>query len=308
MNNSDVKPKEMCIKYLENEGYSNLKVVKHGNDIEGQKNGIKYYFEVKSSSRKKNEPFGGTVMLTQLNKAITNKYHYKFILCKRKSNDLKNWDFYIFEVDEFIKYCALTTPIFRYAYHPNPKKQPQFKDTTRTADKLLIENMWNAFEKWSKPNMAEVEQEAEKEVEKIENSAYIFSYGAITIKSSNSKCFYKNRKIKFFSIENSQKKEYRFLFKYSKQYPLGNAVRYWYSITQSVYKQMLEQKLTHLFLLTEQKELIKLPIEVFNEYLEFASIGKKGEYHIAIKREDDKLFLSSQGVEIPLDEYIYQYK
>ena len=167
MDNSDKLAKDMCIEYLTTMGYHDFHVsdtVKHCCDVIGKKDGITYYFEIKSSSRRKNESFGGTVMLTELNKAISNKDTYRFIVCKGIGSKLANWEFHIFEVDEFIKYCALTTPILRYAYHPDPKKQPKFRKKTRTVNDLLIENMWNAFSQWTNTNNTEVEPDVKKEI------------------------------------------------------------------------------------------------------------------------------------------------
>jgi len=156
------------------------------------------------------------------------------------------------------------------------------------------------------PNIDEIEQETEQTIEKIENdfveTDYIYSNEEIVIKSNKCKCFYKKGKIKFLKYE-SDKREYRFFFKYSKQYKTGNFRRYWYGISKSLYEQILEQKLSHIIFVTEQKHILMLPIEVLKEYYEFASIGDNGTFHISVKSVDEKLFLYSQGKEISIDNF-----
>jgi len=149
MSNSDVKAKEACKKYLLNKRIidSCEEKTEEGCDIVGYKNGEKYYFEVKSSSKGKKKAYCGTVMLTELNKAIDYKEHYKFIVCKGKGD---NWDIHepLFTIDEFMPFCALTTPILRYAFHPDPKKQPKFRESTKKANKELIKLMYQNFNEW----------------------------------------------------------------------------------------------------------------------------------------------------------------
>ena len=277
--NSDVNAKEACMKYLEKQGYSNLKVVSKNCDIKGEKDGQTYSFEVKSSSRNKNDVFGGTVMLTELYEAIKNKDYYRFIVCRGKSEH-GNWSFECFKVDEFMQYCALTTPILRYAFHPNSKKQPKFREDTIKANDELIQDMWNDFKKWQ----GIVEEE--KVVELIKDE-----------------CFYKSGKTKFFS--NGKDK---FVVKYSKQYEMGN-IQYWYGITESLYEQMKKQQLTHIIFETENNGKIKLPFNELERYLETANVtidtNGKTLYQIYIKNIDGKLFLFSAGRnEISLEKYM----
>ena len=282
--NSDVNAKEACKKYLEELGYSNLdckNVKKDCCDIIGKDKKEKtIYFEVKSSSRSTKVPFGGTVMLTELYKAIENKDCYKFIVCKGKGSEMNNWSFQIFEVDEFIQYCALTTPILRYAYHPNSKKQPKFREDTFKANDELIQNMWNDFKKWQG-----IEDE-EKVVELIADE-----------------CFYKSGKTKFFS--NGKDK---FVVKYSKQHEMGN-IKYWYGISESLYEQMKKQQLTHIIFKTENNGKIELPFNELEKYLKTANVtidtNGKTLYQIYIKNINDKLFLFSAGRnEISLEKYM----
>jgi len=161
MNNSDKTAKYMCKQFLEREGYEKVTIRgRDGFDIEGIKDGKAYYFEVKSSNRNKEEVFGGTVMLTELNRAIKDKDSYRFIICRGKDNDINEWTFELFGVDEFMQFCFLTTPILRYSYHNDFQKQPKPRKETRKADDDLIRLMWSEFEKWKK-------EQGEEEIEEI---------------------------------------------------------------------------------------------------------------------------------------------
>lgn len=170
MTNSDANAKKMCKKFLEREGFVNVAIKgSDGYDIEGFKDGKKYYFEVKSSSRRKNDVYSGTVMLTELYKAIENKENYRFIICRGQSNDIDKWTFELFEVDEFMEFCALTTPILRYGYHPNPNKQPKFNVKTKKANDELIRLMWSEYGKWKEEQNEEELEEIIEEMDSIIN-------------------------------------------------------------------------------------------------------------------------------------------
>ena len=149
MNNSDKNAKNKCIEHLKENGYEDCTIVKTGCDIECTKGGKKYFIEVKSSSKNKKEAYSGTVMLTELYKAVTDKECYKFLVCKGRGNS-DNWEFKMFDVDEFIEYCSLTTPILHYAYHSKSKKQPKFRKDTIKASEDLIRSMNESFEGWEK--------------------------------------------------------------------------------------------------------------------------------------------------------------
>ena len=149
---SDTNAKQKCIEYLQETGYSNVKIAKRNEncDIICYKDNIKYYFEVKFSSKLKGN-FFGTVMLTEINQAIRNKSVYRFIVCRGESSELKDWFFKVFEVDDFIKHCTLTTPIFHYHIYFDKKARasiPKYNENTIVANKTLILSMWKDFQKW----------------------------------------------------------------------------------------------------------------------------------------------------------------
>ena len=152
---SDTNAKQKCIEYLTTLGFENLNTAKRDEhcDIIGYKNEEKYHFEVKYSSKNAGERFFGTVMLTELWAAVQNKATYRFIVCRGDSENITDWFFKIYEVDEFIQFCTLTTPIFHYHLHFDEKQNeisPKHKATTIKASDSLINEMWDAFQNWKK--------------------------------------------------------------------------------------------------------------------------------------------------------------
>jgi hypothetical protein len=150
---SDTNAKLKCMEYLRTVGYVDSRVAKKNEncDIITFKNQQKFFFEVKYSSKESGEKFFGTVMLTELWYSIQNKDNYRFIVCRGNAINLNEWFFRIFEVDEFMKLCTLTTPIFHYHLNFDSNENiilPNFKSTTIKAEEQLIETMWSEFQNW----------------------------------------------------------------------------------------------------------------------------------------------------------------
>ena len=147
---SDREVKSKFCAYLLQNGFQgvsckNCKVGGDGFDVSAECDGERYLFELKSSS-KKNGNFFGTVMLTELHKAITSE-HYFFVLARRSSQE---WQFDIYTVEQFLKFCTLTTPIFHYRIKENERKLKQpnarrYQEGTVRASKEVIEQMWQFF-------------------------------------------------------------------------------------------------------------------------------------------------------------------
>lgn len=111
-----------------------------------------YYIEIKYSSKEQGY-FFGTVMLTEMFQAIRNKESYLFLVCRGRSNNIDEWFFRLFSVEDFIKYCTLTTPIFLYHLDVDAKEHfnltpPKLTENTVIASEQLIRQMWKDFEKW----------------------------------------------------------------------------------------------------------------------------------------------------------------
>lgn len=148
---SDKLAKRKCAEWLEKNGFNNVELAKNSScDLLGNKNGIRYFIEVKYSS-KENGNFFGTVMLTEMFQAINNKDNYLFLVCRGKDENINNWFFKLYNVDDFLRCSTLTTPIFHYHLYPDQNNDltiPKFKESTMVASQKLIEEMWKDFKKW----------------------------------------------------------------------------------------------------------------------------------------------------------------
>ena len=148
---SDSLPKKKCMEWLKSKGFNNVKLAKKEScDLMAEKDGKIYYIEVKYSSLEKGREFFGTVMLTEMYKAISNKYNYLFLIC-RGNDKIDNWFFKLFTVKDFLKYCTLTTPIFHYRISLSENKElsvPKFGERSTLASEHLIKEMWQDFIRW----------------------------------------------------------------------------------------------------------------------------------------------------------------
>ncbi|HCA67513.1 MAG: hypothetical protein UW39_C0022G0014 [Parcubacteria group bacterium GW2011_GWC2_44_17] len=148
---SDKLAKRKCAEWLERNGFNNVELAKNSScDLIGEKDDQKYFIEVKYSS-KDNGKFFGTVMLTEMFKAISNKNNYLFLVCRGNDENINTWFFKLFTVQTFIKCCTLTTPIFLYHLYSDEKGNltiPKFRNDTKLASEKLIKEMWKDFKKW----------------------------------------------------------------------------------------------------------------------------------------------------------------
>ena len=156
---SDIIAKAKCKEWLEKFGFADIKPAKNqACDLIARKCNKSYYIEIKYSTKEEGN-FFGTVMLTEMFQAIHNRENYLFLVCRGKSDNIDNWFFKLFSVEDFLKCCTLTTPIF--LYHLDVKGRfsltpPKFTVNTTLASEKLIKQMWKDFKKWkSKPHLAE---------------------------------------------------------------------------------------------------------------------------------------------------------
>ncbi len=111
---SDRLAKVKCREWLEKIGFTDIKPArKQSCDLIARKSDKTYFIEIKYSSKEEGN-FFGTVMLTEMFQAICNKENYLFLVCRGRSDDINDWFFKLFSVEDFIKCCTLTTPIFLY--------------------------------------------------------------------------------------------------------------------------------------------------------------------------------------------------
>ena len=158
---SDKLAKVKCREWLEKVGFTDIKPAKNQScDLIGRKSNKTYYIEIKYSTKEEGS-FFGTVMLTEMFQAICNKENYLFLVCRGKGDNINDWSFKLFSVEDFIKCCTLTTPIF--LYHLDVKGRfsltpPRFTQNTMLASEGLIKQMWEDFQKWKlKPHVSKEE-------------------------------------------------------------------------------------------------------------------------------------------------------
>ena len=147
---SDRLPKRMCKDWLEKNDFTDIKPARGEScDLVGKKNDKIYYIEIKYSS-KADGKFFGTVMLTELFQAINNKENYLFLVCRGGNENIEDWFFKLFSVQNFMKLCTLTTPIFHYHLYANNTSRtiPTFRKDTKLASDELIREMWKDFKRW----------------------------------------------------------------------------------------------------------------------------------------------------------------
>lgn len=148
---SDKLAKAKCKEWLENNGFVNVRPPnKQSCDLIASKNDKDFFIEIKYSS-KEGGGFFGTVMLTEIFQAITNKDIYLFLVCRGASDNINEWLFKLFSVDEFMKCCTLTTPIFLYHLYNKDNIEltiPNFTKSTKMATDSLINQMWEDFQRW----------------------------------------------------------------------------------------------------------------------------------------------------------------
>lgn len=156
---SDRLAKVKCKGWLEKVGFTDVKPARNQScDLVAKKSGKAYFIEIKYSSKKEGN-FFGTVMLTEMFKAISNKENYLFLVCRGKGDGINDWSFRLFSVEDFLKCCTLTTPIFLYHLDISGRfdlSAPNFSKNTTLASESLIKQMWEDFQKWkSKSYLAE---------------------------------------------------------------------------------------------------------------------------------------------------------
>lgn len=149
---SDSLAKRQCKKYLEGLGYTNITPAKRNScDLLAQKNGRLRLFEIKYSTKKEGSDFFGTVMFTELFQAINNESNYYFIICRGDKNNLQNWFYKVFSVNQFLEFCTLTTPIGHYRIRFNKKNKPLEARVGIKGVKItkgMILDIWKKYRQW----------------------------------------------------------------------------------------------------------------------------------------------------------------
>lgn len=109
---SDIRAKKEYSKYLENQGYTNVRVTSSPVDIIAEKDNTLYYFEIKMTKRNKN--CFGAATLTEWEQALKTPNEFKFVIVKTDKEEI-NFEFLEFSPKEFLKFS--TIPPFKFYFN-----------------------------------------------------------------------------------------------------------------------------------------------------------------------------------------------
>lgn len=133
---SDVRAKKEYCKYLENSGFTNVRVASTPVDIIAEKDDVTYYFEIKMTKSDKN--CFGAATLTEWEQALKTPNQFKFVIVKTDIEE-NNFEFLEFTPKEFIQYS--TIPPFKFYFNIDFKNHDKIQRRTKAIqlndDKIL---------------------------------------------------------------------------------------------------------------------------------------------------------------------------
>ena len=139
---SDKKAKKAYIDYLEKNGYS----AKMGNDsidIEAEKDGQKWYFEIKKTKHT-DKYFGGATM-NEWQKALEDPEHFRFVIAIDHEDG--TWDFKDYTPSQFQEFSTIPPfkVYFNIYFEKNSKKQSNRKKRAKKMNEDNFKKMEEAF-------------------------------------------------------------------------------------------------------------------------------------------------------------------
>lgn len=124
---SDRAAKEEFVKELEKEGYEKVEIISTPVDIIAEKDGVKWYFEIKKTSKTKK--IFGAATLTEWNQAYADSEHFRFVIAVSKDNI--KFNFYPVTIDEFALLSSI--PPFKINFNiPDIDKLSQISKLVQT--------------------------------------------------------------------------------------------------------------------------------------------------------------------------------
>lgn len=145
-NKSDKKAKESFVFELEKRGFSNIQIVKEPSDIIAEKDGEKFFFEIKKTSV--SGEYFGAATLTEWRAAYNNPKNYFFVICQENGS---RFHFTEYTPSEFEKFS--TIPPFKIFFNiplDNGRKMIS-KRKNKTAIQLTKDRLRELdilFKKW----------------------------------------------------------------------------------------------------------------------------------------------------------------
>ena len=119
---SDVRAKEVFIEQLKTRGFINAKIVASPADIVAEKNGKKWFFEIKmTKTASKNKAYFGAATITEWKQALTTPDRYFFVVAYTDDAE-KHFDFVEYSPYQFMTFS--TIPPFKVFFNiPVPNKK-----------------------------------------------------------------------------------------------------------------------------------------------------------------------------------------
>ena len=129
---SDVRAKEVFIEQLKTRGFINAKIVASPADIVAEKNGKKWFFEIKmTKTASKNKAYFGAATLTEWKQALTTPDRYFFVVAYTDDAE-ENFNFVEYSPYEFMRFS--TIPPFKVFFNiPAANKKKTTTANRRTA-------------------------------------------------------------------------------------------------------------------------------------------------------------------------------
>tara|TARA_B100001250_G_C19321854_1_gene580806 strand:+ start:67 stop:537 length:471 start_codon:yes stop_codon:yes gene_type:complete len=125
---SDVDAKAAYSEYLKLGGYTDVKVIASPADISAKKNGQKYFFEIKKTTRK-NIYFGAST-ITEWEGAFNNRGKYFFVIAKSLEDG--GWEFTRYKPEDLMKFSTIP-PMHLYFNVPLTDEEKLKKRSHKTA-------------------------------------------------------------------------------------------------------------------------------------------------------------------------------
>ena len=137
---SDVRAKEVFIEQLKTRGFINAKIVASPADIVAEKNGKKWFFEIKmTKTASKNKAYFGAATITEWKQALTTPDRYFFVVAYTDDAE-KHFDFVEYSPYQFMTFS--TIPPFKVFFNiPVPNKKRSKQGNRRTALPANEENL-----------------------------------------------------------------------------------------------------------------------------------------------------------------------
>ena len=139
---SDVKAKQAFIKQLEERGFQNAHITSSPSDIQAQKDGEDWYYEIKMTKR--TDQYFGAATTTEWAQALKTPERFRFVVAKTDDAE-QEFRFTEYTPDEFIQFS--TIPPFKIFFNlplvqtkkSKAKKQSQALKATKVNLAQLIQ-------------------------------------------------------------------------------------------------------------------------------------------------------------------------